>query len=348
MRATGLSLRELEAATDLATGYLYGRQLAWGEFETLASPDEDMASRCTFQSSPFATAQVMYSLGGLRSPPVQEMLARGLDFLQSEMEGAGLWRFWSSRSEWHRLLPPDVDDTCCASFVLETKGRPVPNNRALILANRNEAGLFFTWLVPRTDAATSASFAHHYVACLEEVLALSRFGEVDNVDCVVNANALLYLGQSQDSRRAVQHLIDAVVKGTEGGCSDFYPNPMAFYYAVSRAYRSGVRALGALAPSVSDRVTGRQCADGSFGNELSTALAICALVNFGSTTGAIQRAARFLLEAQADDGSWPRLSMFLGAGRYYGSRELTTAICVEALAKCCELTSGQTRLLQSV
>jgi hypothetical protein len=117
---------------------------------------------------------------------------------------------------------------------------------------------------------------------------------------------------------------------------------------LSRAYRSGVPAFGVLASIVTDRVTGRQRADGSFGNELSTALAICALLNFGSTSGAIHRGARFLLGAQADDGSWPCQSMFLGAGRYYGSKELTTAICVEALAKYRELTSGQEPPLQFV
>jgi hypothetical protein len=165
---------------------------------------------------------------------------------------------------------------------------------------------------------------------------------------VVNANALLYLGQTEDTRLAVQHLIDVVVSGAEGDCSGFYPDPMAFYYAVSRAYRGGVPAFGVLASSVTDRVTRRQRADGSFGSELSTALAICALLSFGSTSDAIHRGARFLLGAQADDGSWPCRSMFLGAGRYYGSKELTTAICVEALAKYRELTSGQEPPLQFV
>ena len=332
---------ELETALDRAVGFLYGRQKPYGEFETLASPDEDMTGRCAFQSSPFVTAHVLYCIGCLRDSRVQEMTVRGLDFLQSEMDEVGLWRFWSSRSEWHRLLLPDADDTCCASFVLETNHRPVPPNRALILASRNDMGLFFTWLVPRSGSASRASSALEDVTNLEAAFAMSRHGNVDDIDCVVNANALLYLGQSQDTRQAVQHLIDVVLGGKEGECSDFYPDALAFYYAVSRAYRHSVRSFCVLASHVTDRVARRQSADGSFGDELSTALAICTLLNFRSGAAAIHAAAQFLLGAQGVDGSWPCTSMFLGAGRYYGSKELTTASCVEALARYRDLGSVQ-------
>ena len=41
-----------------------------------------------------------------------------------------------------------------------------------------------------------------------------------------------------------------------------------------------------------------------------------------------------LLTAQGEDGSWPRAAFFIDFyGGYYGSEELTTALCLEALAR---------------
>ena len=129
-------------------GFLERSQLPHGEFRTWASSDEAMGDGCVFDSSPFVTSLVLHCLGYADGPQARGMLDRGLDFLQEEMEPPGLWRYWSTRNERHWLLPPDLDDTCCISSVLRQNGRPVPANQAMILANRNEAGLFYTWLMP--------------------------------------------------------------------------------------------------------------------------------------------------------------------------------------------------------
>ncbi len=330
---TGLGGGQLEHSISAAIDFLYHSQLPHGEFKTYASPDQEMGEQCDFDSSPFVTSLVVYSIGLVGSPEVQEMTARALDFLQAEMEGPGLWRYWSSRSERHKLLPPDLDDTCCISFILKRNHRPVPSNRAILLANRNREGVFHTWLLPRPTSPSRPEDEVDYAVNREAVLLVSLSGMVDDIDCVANANALLYLGDSDDTRGVVDYLVDIVHNEKEDGCSNFYPDRLSLYYMLSRAYCDGVLSLEGVRVPVTDRVVRAQGKDGSFGNELLTALAICTLLNFNSPTSAIHEAVEYVLNAQREDGSWPRIPMFLGPAPYYGSEDLTTALCVEALAK---------------
>ena len=109
---------------------------------------------------------------------------------------------------------------------------------------------------------------------------------------------------------------------------------MILYYAVSRAYARGASSLGGAKEAIIEKVLLRSNDDGSFGDELSTACAVCSLVDFeykGITR--LRDAARYLEERQSADGSWRRIAMFCQPGRYYGSEELTTALCLEALTK---------------
>lgn len=332
-RSGELGRAEIERSISKAIDFLYQSQLPHGEFKTVASPDQEMRDKCVLDSSPFATSLVLYSLRSVSSPKVREMTANALRFLEEEMEGPGLWRYWSSRNQRHRLLPPDLDDTCCISFILERNQRPLPANRDIILANRNRQGAFYTWLAPRSGSTSSPVADVGDVLNPEALLMVALSGGMDDVDCVVNANVLLYLGDSEDTKAAVDYLVDVVLKEKEDGCSRFYPDRLSFYYMLSRAYREGVSSLDSVRVSVIERVVRAQDRDGSFGSELLTALAVCTLLNFDSLTSQLHQAVAYLLRAQREDGSWPRTPMYLGPAPYYGSQDLTTALCVEALAR---------------
>ena len=261
------------------------------------------------------------------------MTAKALGFLQEEMEGPGLWRYWSSRNQRHGLLPPDLDDTCCIAFVLAKNDKALLSNKDVILANRNRKGVFYTWLVPRSSSTSRATGDTDDVTTSEALLLLSVYGGIDDVDCVANANALLYLGDNADTRGAVDYLVETVLNEQEDGCSDYYPHRLSLYYMLSRAYSEGVLSLEGVRVPVIDRVLRMQNREGAFGNELLTALALCTLLNFHSPTPAMDEAVNHVLRTQRADGSWPRSPMFLGPAPYYGSEDLTTAFCVEALAK---------------
>ena len=326
--------RQLEHSISKAIDFLYHSQLPHGEFKTYASPDQEMGEESCFDSSPFVTSFVVHSIGFVGGPHVQEMTAKALDFLLEEMEGPGLWRYWSSRNQRHGLLPPDLDDTCCISFILKRNHRRLPSNRDIILANRNNEGVFYTWLVPRSTSPSRLADDNGYVVNREAYLLVALSGGMNDIDCVVNANALLYLGDNEDTRGAIDYLVDIVLNEKEDGCSDFYPDRLSLYYMLSRAYCNGILSLESVRVPVTDRVVQTQDRDGSFGNELLAALAVCTLLNFDNWTSAMYRAVDHILQAQREDGSWSRIPMFLGPAPYYGSEDLTTALCVEALAGC--------------
>jgi len=148
---------------------------------------------------------------------------------------------------------------------------------------QKDSGAFLTWLKEENDPT------------------FSRPGEgvipraVNNVDCVVNANALLALGLA-DRREmpgfsdASKLLARAIAKRSWPECGLYYPQQMIFPYVVSRVYRDAnvrspelINALGILMRDVMDE----QQAKGDFvggmdrSHDLSTALAVVTLLNLG-------------------------------------------------------------------
>lgn len=320
-----------------AVDFLRASQLTHGEFRTYAWSDDSHREICQLDSSPFVTALVLHSLRYLRDDRVGEMTTKALDMLCGEMEGRGLWRFWSSRHPLHRMLPPDLDDTCCISSVLRQYGRSVPPNRDFILANRNDKGIFYTWMAVRANAPAD------FVSEMEELvdrgaaLILAFKGVLDTVDCVVNANVVLDLGESAETKPAIDYLIRIVSEEKQAECSPYYFDPLSFYYMVSRAFANGVKALGETRERIVERVISSQGADGSWGNALLTALAVCTLLNFANRGPGLERGIEYLMQIQRQDGSWEKIAMFLGREPYYGSEDLTTALCVQALQRTAKL-----------
>ena len=81
--------------------------------------------------------------------------------------------------------------------------------------------------------------------------------------------------------------------------------------------------------------------DGSFGaSALETALAICALINCGYDGVALDAACNYLMQHQQPNGCWPRWCLYYGGPAKkstFGSEELTTAICLQALTQYVDL-----------
>ncbi len=329
-RPAGLNA-QVELAVTRGIDFLFARQQPHGEFALYGATDETLTTDCELDSSPFATALILYSLGFCTDSRVAGIVEQGLDFLLAEMEGAGLWRYWSRTNPLHNFLPPDLDDTCCISFLLEKYGRPFPSNRALILANRNEVGVFYTWLAARESLSQKFMRAIRRVSKREVEVVLSLSGTLDNVDCAVNANVLLYLGESETTQSAIEYWVEMVSNAQVS--SLYYLHPLAIDYMLSRAYANGIAAFVKLKPTITAYVYATQARNGSWKNPLLTALAACTLLNFEEQTNALTRAVRYLLKTQKTDGSWQRHALYLGPAPYYGSEELTAALCVEALSR---------------
>jgi hypothetical protein len=167
---------------------------------------------------------------------------------------------------------------------------------------------------------------------------LRRPGRPNDVDAVVNANVVLHLGERRETEAACEYLRECVHSTADSYW--YYVDDSALHYAVSRASRHGARALHDLREVLVEKALDRQRPDGSFGDELCTAWTVSTLLNVESDRNdAISRAVGSLLGRQFADGSWACVPAFAGPEPpgprtfRWGSEELTTAACVEALAR---------------
>src|SRR5258708_37195026 len=144
-----LKLDDLNASIECGLDFLQRSQLRTGEFKVYMSTDKSLEKDCIVDSSPFPTALIAYSLGFSDSPKARAMLTGMMQFFLWEMEGPGLWRYWTRKHQYHNTIPPDLDDIACVSSVLRKHRIAFPKNLKLIMANRNRQGLFYTWLTPR-------------------------------------------------------------------------------------------------------------------------------------------------------------------------------------------------------
>src|SRR5947199_1486940 len=94
--------------------------------------------------TPFTVSQVVYSLTFCNdNSTARAVRERAAGWLVSQREEPGLWRY-RGRAD---LLPFDADDTAMAWAALQREGQPIPREALDALrADRNEAGLFNTWM----------------------------------------------------------------------------------------------------------------------------------------------------------------------------------------------------------
>ncbi|MEC4806360.1 MAG: UbiA family prenyltransferase [Jaaginema sp. PMC 1079.18] len=329
---------DLEQSLVRAIEFLTNNQLEDGEFAIEFDrkyKNDQQQEDWNFDSSNFATSLILYSLNFLKTEPqVQNLTQKGLVFLKNEMIFGGLWKYWSAKNEQQKIIPPDLDDICCISHLLKINNIPVPNNQGIILGNRNNQGIFYTWLLPRSIPSIVLNLIT-FSQALSHSDEIWQLTDPDDICSVVNANVLLYLGEDKRTEKTIQYLVDIILDNKEEASLSFYDHPLSLYYMVSRAYFNGVTSLKLTKTPILNKIANLQKADGSFGDELLTALAICTLLNFNHIVPSLDRAIQFLLNTQQADGSWRRIPLYGGQAdqKLFGSEALTTGFCVEALAR---------------
>jgi hypothetical protein len=341
---------DAENALDRAVAFLRKSQLPHGEFRTFVGTDMQL-SNPLLDSSPFVTTFVVYALTHLDRGQVDDIAQKALDFLEREMEFGGVWRYYSSLQYKHCRIPPDLDDTACATYALRRAGRDMPDNAWIFRHCTDTAGRFSTWItrkglawaprfwLVRTVGAVQAERARWAAARPKSVidprLLKTRRDPVppNDLDPVVNANVILLFGERSESAASVKYLIDFVRSGPQERFSLYYRDILALYYMVARAHRHSAPSLAAVGDKVTEEVVRRQRANGSFGAPLSTALAASVLQTFAPLSPALANAIACIVGGQRDDGSWEASPFYCGESEFWGSEELTTAFCIEALAR---------------
>lgn len=269
-----------------------------------------------FERPPFISAFCVLALQRSKEPLAQALRAQSKKYIVKTMEYPGFWRYY-------RHLPLDLDSSSLCSMVIDSHpwiglGRNLPR----MLANRDNNGLFLTWVLSKEEPSVVAPFRIE-------------------ADPVVNANIIAYVGDVPATKQAQQWLMEMIEKGTNlEVASKWYPDPASIYYAIARTSLRVQLGSEEFPSLLAERILNLRDETGEFKNVLQAAQAVVALHNIGQLNQlhVKQQIANFV-DSQQEDGSWPELLAFGDQSLRFGvvgqighgSESVTSAFCVEAL-----------------
>ena len=270
-----------------------------------------------YERPPFISAFCALALACSNEKIAQSIYSRTKRYIADTIEYPGLWRYY-------RHLPNDLDSTSLCSLVIDS--HPwilLRRNVATILGNRDQNGLFSTWIHTDDEPEVVSSFRIE-------------------ADPVVNANLIAYLGDRPETKEVQRWLVESISDESIVGASKWYPDPVTVFYAISRAMVYVPTIFRNLQPVLTERILDLRDQSGRFGNPLQTAQAVSALYNIDSLKQInVSLQSETIIGSQRDDGSWPELLAFgdqsLNWGTFgqigHGSEVVTGAFCIEALEK---------------
>ena len=335
---------EIDETINLGINYLHNHQFPNGEFASYIAADAEMKGWIRPDSTIFTTALISHCLHYIQSDLSSQIQSISLNYLGGEMIQGGLWNHFSKYHPLRNLCPSDIDDTCCISSLYQDKGIgfPNPTNKHLILSNRNKEGLFFTWFIFRTSLLKNKKSRNHLITqILPSFKRIFFWNKVEanpnDIDTVVNANVLYYLGDIPATHPIIDLIISTILQNKEGDCDLWYRDSFIVYYFITRNYYKGVTKLEPIKNIIINRILSNTKADGRLGDTiLDSAWAICSLINLGHFCNEMTQAITYLCKMQEKEGNWPRWLTYYGGPKKltgYGSEELTTAFCLEAISR---------------
>ncbi|GAB2686610.1 hypothetical protein GCM10027037_05730 [Mucilaginibacter koreensis] len=273
-------------------------------------------------------------------PKIEAMLNNIARFLMQHREQGSVWKHYVQGHPLYKVSPCDIDDTVCASAFLSAMQVSLPPNKNAILSNVEPNGLLYTWFTLRANLNFNATYLRLVLKELAMPIASFKFWNTyscsrKDVDAVVNANALYYLGDSFNTQPIIDFLISIIQQRQEADCDKWYRNVFTVYYFMSRNYKKGIDKLEAIRQPIINRILKSINPDGCIGNSiLDTCLALCTLYNFNSYNEVLASSIQYIIQNQASNGSWVRRRFYYSDAAQsvgWGSEELTTSLCLEAL-----------------
>lgn len=329
---------ECEQAIRKGIAFLQRSQLASGEFQTLSGSGTSFPDGARPDPSNFTTMHVANSLLCIGSDAAIAMAKLAGGFLFSQMLPGGLWKFWTRHHPGSRGMPPDTDDTACIAHLLGRLGFSVPDSRCALLTNRNSRGLFYTWILPRPRSLLyPSSWKVVFGALLrsKEMHVFFSSGteppDKNGVDAVVNANALLLCGRNQGASAVVGWLSELIRQGRAFSADRWYQSNASLFYAVARCIEAGIPGMDDIASMVGAAASGMSPEQTSV---LDRAQLLCVRLALRTRRDFCERSLRAIFATQQPDGSWRAEPHYFGGyarARAWGSAELTTGFCVEAI-----------------
>jgi hypothetical protein len=268
----------LTAKISALIDYLTSAQREDGSFRTLqrfhfeavmTGPQTEFKGWYESEGSLWASSVILYHLSNLKDARLAEMKNRGCNYLETTIEH-GLARFIPSNK--NRIFLTDADDTALVYAALRRNGREATCNETIFLANQNDEGSFYTWFVPRFKhlkrPGTFIWLTNDYLKTLFGYVRyfgnfkwrlkslmnnflwvittlITIFKEFQfALEPAVNANALLYFGVTEDTRRCLNTMIDQVKSGNFS--VQYYPDRLSVYFQIARLHQSGLQEIGQL------------------------------------------------------------------------------------------------------
>jgi hypothetical protein len=335
---------QISASISRGIDYLYHHQYPNGEFCVYVSGDDAMKGWSQPDSSVFASALIGSCLLFFKDEErAEEMLTKTAAFLRSQMRRGGIWNYFTNYHYLSSLCPSDADDTATIASFLVHRNIDFPRDRniSLLLNNRRKDGAFYTWFTFRPQLTRHKTYIRLVLREFLQPVKMFMFWvkfecKPYDVDAIVNANILYYLGDVEATQPAINWLVKIIAEKKESNCDRWYKNLFTVYYLISRNYYAGIEKLEPIKQPVVERILSKLNSDGSFGEcALDTALAVCSLLNVNYTGRELTRAIHFILQSQKETGCWERRCVYhsprMGVG--FGSEELVTAFCLEALER---------------
>jgi len=290
-------------------------------------------------------ADALCDATALAGDQLRNVIDHEIAVLMSQRRPHGGWSYFPTLAE----LPPDADDLAQIitllvrngryDLLLETCEEPL---RILLDDCSHDDGSVETWIIPSPPRNDDER--------LQQEWAAKAWGRGPDVDVVANLmHALTLYDRERFSARigAGSRFLAGRQNGDGSWSATWYWGPYYATYAALRVVPSA-RAVAFL------RAT--QHSDGSWGDPLNTALALCALrsgapapspARTGGGAGAphadaYDRAIAYLAATRDPDGGWPavdwiRMDLGRPSGHVhttlsYGSRSITTAYVLKATA----------------
>lgn len=330
-----------ERAIRAGLDFLKRTQLPSGEFVTFVARDEKLLIDARHDPSVFATAHVVLSLVACGISETRTLVKSAVQFfLQQQLPGI-CWKFWPHAHPGFGNIPPDVDDTSVVSAALRDSGYGSVKNHWILLANRNAAGLFYTWIRPSFRHALNLYSWMCPLLWFSPNIGRKDFfhsGEAkrDDIDVVVNTNAVCWLSSFPNKTKLAREWILRVLSDGSAATRDrYYQNEEALLYASSRCYRSSVQGFSGLPILIAEKAFEKIDSYGSVaGSVQRTALLGSSLAATHGPSDLLDRVVLFLISNQRPDGSWPSEAFYYGGWSKdysWGSEALTAAFCLEAI-----------------
>lgn len=272
----------------------------------------------------------------------QIILQKLYGYILAHRRPSGLWNHFESHTNQFRVCPHDIDSTAYAAAVLHHANLLTNPPNSIIAKHINKAQLFYTFFTFRAQINTSLTY---WWVCLREALhpIYSYFfwrkleSKRNDIDAVVNANVLYYLGPSKIAKAPLQWIIECIQNGKENTMDKWYKNPMVIYYFITRLLNRGFNEVLQTKSLIMNHIDTFTQTNGSINHKaLDTALAINVLLNVNESVHRIKPMVDYLLNTQEPDGEWPARVVYTGGHKRimgWGGTSLTTAICLEALSR---------------